>query len=183
MLYSFEITLEDSDYVNFNIHNAKVYDIFKRQVLFLRILFAAALLLFSVMEILKNDVLFENVLFSVFIFIFLVIFELFIPRLFLALTRVQVIRFIRKGRAPYSRSSHIEFFEDGFTEITEHANMQLKYSSIEKLSFDEVTKTLYLHFNKASATIVPRSAFATPEEMVDFLIFIKGKCVDAECLF
>lgn len=183
MLYSFNIKLENQDYVDFNLHTLKVYDTFKKQVLSLRLLFAAVLLILSVMEIFKTEDLIANIIFSVIIFVFLALGELLIPKFLTSATRSQINSFIKKGKAPFSRSSQTDFYDDYFTEITESSKTEVKYSSIEKISFAEESKTIYLHFNKAAALIIPHTVFSTPEEMVEFLKFIKEKCSNAECFF
>ena len=183
MHYSLKITMDDSDYLYFNEHTLNVYGIFKRQVLTLRILFLAVILILSIYEMFQFENTLAAVIFAVIMLIILIPIEIFTPHYLRFCSRLQVKSFIKKGKVPYSKTSEMQFYDDYFTEETETAKTEQKYSSIEKISFSEERKTLYLHTDKVRAFLIPSSSFATPEEMVEFLKFIKRKCTDAECLF
>lgn len=183
MRYSLKTTLDDSDYIYFNEHTLKVYGIFKRQVLTLRILFLAVLLIVSIYEIMQFEDPLAAIIFSVITLIILIPIEIFTPHYLRFFTRLQIKSIIKKGKAPYSKTSELKFYDDYFTEETETMTTEQKYSSIEKISFSEERKTLYLHTNKFMALLISSNSFGSPEEMVEFLKFIKEKCTEAECLF
>ncbi len=183
MNFSFDVALCEKDYLYFNVYTLKVYGIFKKQVLFLRILFAIALIGMSVYEIFRFEDLISSIVFSAIMLIILIPAEIFVPKYLAFFTRLQVKSIIKKGKALYSKSSKMEFSEQFFTETTDTARVEQKYSSVEKISYSEEMKTVYLHINKMMAYIIPTASFDSPEETVRFLKFIKEKCTDAECLF
>ena len=98
MRYSLKTTLDDSDYIYFNEHTLKVYGIFKRQVLTLRILFLAVLLIVSIYEIMQFEDPLAAIIFSVITLIILIPIEIFTPHYLRFFTRLQIKSIIKKGK-------------------------------------------------------------------------------------
>lgn len=183
MLYSLKTKMNDEDYIAFNLHALKVYGIFQRQVMMLRILFIALIAVFSIYEIMKLEDKITIIVYCIIMIIFSAPILIFTPQYNRLFIKQQAKSMIKKGKAPYSKNSQMEFYDDFFIETTDVAKSEIKYSSIEKISFSEERKTLFLHLNKLMAHILPAQSFDSPEKMVEFIKFIKEKCTDAECLF
>ena len=82
---------------------------------------------------------------------------------------------IGKGKGAYSPEARLEFFEEGFEEITPERKTESKYSAIERVSVVS-GKTVYIHIKSVEAVILPLGSFASDEEYESFLEFIKSKC-------
>lgn len=182
MLYSFDVKLQEKDYLDFNIHTLKAYGLFQKQVLSLRLFLGALMIFVSLFELFTFESALEKGIFIALMLLLLPLMELPIPSLYTAILKRQIKSLIKKGKAPFS-SARLEFYDDIFVEITDEVKSEIKYSSVERISFSEEGKTLYLHMSKVSAHILPRSAFDSDIAMVEFIKFIKAKCFGAECLF
>ena len=137
----------------------------------------------SLYEAMKLENGIAKTAFWVFILTALTVFEILVPRYHTYCIRRQVKRIIKKGKLPYSKSSQMDFYDEFFIETDDSSKTEQKYSSIEKISFSEESKTLYLHIDKLRAYIIPGTSFDSPENMVEFIKFIKTKCSSAHVLF
>lgn len=68
----------------------------------------------------------------------------------------------------------MEFCDDCFTEITDEAKTEVKYSAVERISIIS-GKVIYIHINKLMAYIIPIYSFESKEQYSSFISFIKTK--------
>ncbi len=175
MHFTFNIRMTDDDYLKFNQFHMLRSPYGKKQLLTFRVLAAIMVLLVSACVLIANNFASEA-LFTVILFlIFLLIIELCAPKMLASSLKHQIKALKKNGKPGYSPSSVIEFFDDSFTESTDTAKAELKYSSIERVSVIG-HDAIYLHVNNIMAYILPANTFASNEEYNNFLNFIKTKC-------
>lgn len=175
MKYRLDIKITEKDYVDYNIFWITKSPYGKKQLNSFRFfsLFACAVAVCVEMRILGFSG--ETLLRTVPIIIFGVIVELLAPRILGSSTKSQLKKLKKKGRLAYTPESVMEFYEDSFTEWTEEAKAEQKYSVVERISIVE-NKMIYIHVNNLMAFLIPVSSFGSQSEYQSFVEFIKSKC-------
>ena len=173
--FKLDVTMTAADYTEYNLfHQLRSPYGVKRMIAF-RITMAVVFLLSATLTLIYNNFKTDSLLFTIPLILGLIVVELLIKPFFAIVLKRQIKRLERKGKMAYAPSSQIEFFDDYIVESTPDARAEFKYTALERVSVIG-TETIYLHINNIAAIVLPRSAFSSGEERVEFLRFIKTKC-------
>ncbi len=175
MHFKFNTTLNDQDYLDYNIFLMTKSPYGKKQITKFRIVLALVYTVLSLLYLLTEDFSVGAWVGAIFILICLVLFELLLNKFFIRITKGQIKSLKKKGKMPYSPVADMEFYDEVFIETTPENKTEQKYSSIEKVSII-TDKIIYIHVNNLLAYIIPLNCFNSKEEYNDFISFIKTKC-------
>ena len=175
MKYCFNVNLTDKDYFEFNKFIAIKSPYNKKQLVTLRLIFPIFFILCIVLLFINDEYSSKERLVSTIIYLILaVIAEIITPSIFTLFLK-QNLRFQKKaGKAGYSASSQIEFYDDYFTEMTADGKTENKYSALERISI--VDGYVYIHINGLMCYILPKSVFTSEKQYEEFIGFITSKC-------
>ncbi len=176
MKFRLEISLCDEDYYAYNEFCIIRSHYGKKQMLTYRILLSLIILLFPISSLLYSGVNFEFVVSAVVYAILIILLNIFFNKIFARSVRSVVKKQKKTGKMAYSQSAVMEFYDDKFTEETELSRGEQSYSVLERISYIESEKLLYLHINSAQSYIIPYSIFDSDEEALAFFEFISSKC-------
>ena len=179
MKFKFLIRLTDKEYLDFNIFWMFQAPYGKKNILKYRITLAVLFLAIGFLSVLGGSFSKDAFLGAIPYLIILVIIQLLLKPFFLSVLKGQLKSLKKKGKMGYSSVAEMEFFEDGFVEITPESKSEQKYSAIERISVVS-DKALYIHVNNVMAYILPKATFESQEQYDAFLEFIKTKCATVD---
>jgi len=177
-MYTFEYTLDEKDYLEFNkfhhMNSAETKKITKpTNLLFAAIGFVGWILLmfFEIPETLA----FLGILLGFLTAFCVVVFSLILlwKPLIMLLVRISIKSMKKQGKLPFGKVNIIHFSEEDIHQIAEISETKVKYDIIEKIDVGD--KAIYIYFTAAQAFLVPYSAFENEQQTIDFLSFIKEK--------
>ena len=170
MKFQFNITITEKDYLDFNEFHALKSPYGIKTIVRLRIWLAIAFTL-SVIYLAIT----QNWLFGVPISGVLLIFLVFLPRIFKHTLKTSINTMKKTGKMDYIPASTLTFYDDIISEVSETEKIERSYSVIERVCI--ITgQTLYLFSSNSRAFIIPIHAFESAEQYNAFLEFIKTKC-------
>ena len=170
-----KISLTDDDYIDFNRFWMMRSHYGRSEMLKMRFVISVLFVLMIVAAFFTEKLLFALIARLVAIVITLVAFQLLYAPVMSAALKWHIKALKKKGRMGYSPESTMIFGEEAFTEITPTARTEQAYSALERVSVigDGV---IYLHLSNVAGYILPAASFATAEERLAFIEFIKTKC-------
>ena len=175
MKFKFNITLTEQDYIEYNIFWMTKSPYGKRTMLLTRLTMIVISLLIAINVLISGE-------FSGYAIIEAAVYILLLGMLQLALnpflastTKMHLKSLKRKGKMAYSPTSEIEFCDEKFIETTPENKSEYAYSAVERISIIRGRK-IYIHLNNTSAYLMPMSSFASKEQFVEFMSFIRTKC-------
>lgn len=174
MLYKFNICVSEKDYFDLNVFWLTKSHYGKKQLLSLRILFAAILLFFSLVSLFGGGFTHSAFLNIIPLIVLLAVSEILLIPFLKLILKLQLRHMKKKGKMPFSASSVMEFYDNSFTESTDENKTEVKYSAIERISVVN-DKFIYIHINNLMAYIIPIFAFESKEQYNSFMSFIKTK--------
>lgn len=174
MDFKISIKLTDEDYYAFNDFCTFCLPHGKKQILGYRIFLTSLVVLIYGIYLLSSNYSVGDFLMIIPFAIMLTVLQITFKPLCRALTKKHVRELAKKGKKLYSPESEMEFYEDGFTEITPEVRSEVKYSLVERVSVI-LDRSIYIHVNQVTAFIVPMSAFESKEECGRFIEFLRLK--------
>jgi len=182
MLYQFEFSLSEKDYLDFNVfHNVKSSENTSKKSII--IFFSAILVVFSLLFITNhglNTTTFISIGIAMFIVIFVFFFIMFIFKvtrlnnlLTILILKLQIRSIKKTGKLPFGKENVIRFYEDFILSIEDSTETKMQYARIEKVA--EGKKAIYIYSSAIQAFILPFSAFSNGQERNEFWAFINQK--------
>lgn len=175
MKFQFNVSISDDDYLDYNKFWMMRSHYGKKQVTTIRILIAVFFALYILILLCGEGFTFDSFIGVIPMMILLILAELLFMPLYVVFLKWLLKGVKKKGKMAYSSSAVIEFYEDGFVEITEVNKTEQKYSVVERISVVD-NKMIYIHVNNVMAYMLPFSSFRSEEERNSFFEFIKTKC-------
>lgn len=178
MLFSFNIKLNDEDYLLFNEFALKNSDMNKKTDIITKILISLIFILSVLNLVLTNGLTPVTVVAAVFLIVMWLIFMLCSKRANAVFTKF-FTRMLIKGKAkkPYTPDSVLEFYDGFFKEIAPDNKSEINYTAIEKIAVVE-NRYVFLFLDQIRGYVVPFACFeneAQKKEFVDFLGTICNK--------
>lgn len=170
MRYRFDVSINDMDYLDFNIFSALKSRNGKAQMIRFRIFLAIVVLVPIVGLVINKDI--EGL---VRLSLMGVVLQLLLNPIIKLSVKSTLKTMKKKGKMPYTPESVLEFYDDHFVEIAPETRNEVKYSTVERVSVVE-DKAIYIHVNSIMAYIVPFSCFARVEEATNFIEYLRAKC-------
>lgn len=174
MKYTFNVTLTDKDYLDFNIFWMIKSPYGKKNILKLRLGFVVLFGLGILAVLLLGEKTTQTYLSAGYLVVLFAIFQIFMSRFFVWSLKGQLKSMKKSGKMAFSPESVMEFCDDYFIEATDENKTQQKYSAIERVSIIS-GKIIYIHTNNVTAYLLPISCLGSAEECKNFIEFIKTK--------
>jgi len=175
MNYKFDITLTDSDYLDFNIFQSTRSHYGKKQITSVRIFITIVIAIYLFVTLVGGGFSKESIIRSIPTTVVLIAMQLFVKKFYCWILKSSIKSLKKTGKMGYSPKATMEFYDDCFVELTPDGKTEHKYSAIERISIVE-NKAVYIHINNVMAYILPVSCFESLEQYYLFLSFIKTKC-------
>lgn len=173
MPFKFDISLTEKDYYEFNDFHLFRSPYGKNIFLTCRTVVGLLPILVACLKLLKGFSIDYIIDIIPHILLAAVVFFAFKP-LMRAFVKLNYKQQKKAGKLPFSSQSVLEFYEDHFTEITDHNKTENQYSVIESVYIvDE--KIIYIFINSVSAHLLPVSSFENKEQYDAFLKFLEEK--------
>lgn len=174
MLFQFNVTLNDDDYLAYNRFHMIRSPYGAKTLRNFRIVLAAIVVLFMIATVSQTG--FPYALIAIIpSLIVLTVMELLLPTFLVSSVKSQLKKLKKAGKPAYSPSAVIEFYEDSFVETTDGNRSELKYSTVERISVVD-GKYIYIHVNSIMSYIVPVALLDTAEKYDSFMEFLASKC-------
>lgn len=173
MLYSFEVSMSDKDYFEYNkfhIQRSPYGRKYKTMVNVAFIAFACAAMLLMLLTIGASI---ETLIGVIPVILLSGVLMLLYPHVVVLILRLNILLTKNRPNKPYAPWSRIEFGEEFFAEETELGRTETKYFAIERISVTD--SAVYMHLNATTAYILPMSLFEDCDELDVFLDFLKTK--------
>lgn len=175
MNYSVDVTLNDTDYYIFNDFSLFKSKIGKKRMLTYRIIIAAIILFFPILFLITGKIIKTTLIAYA---LLLILFQALLVPAYKLILRLHVKSLTKNGKPLYSKASHLDFFENSFTETTSDDKTERNYSGVERVSV--YNGYIYIHVNPILAYILPRSAFQNDKDFSAFIEFLKEKCATVD---
>lgn len=175
MKYKFQIHLDDNDYLEFNKFHMLRSPYGKKQIMSLRMTMCAITLAMVLISLIINSFSIDSFISVIPLLVIITLFQISLKKITISNLKSAISRAKKKGKMPYSPSSVIEFFDEGFMETTKDQRTEQKYSALERVCVVE-GKYVYLYVNNIMAHIIPNVSFDSREQYKEFLSFINEKC-------
>ena len=175
MKYKFQIHLDDNDYLEFNKFHVLRSQYGKKQIINLRVTMCVITLAMVLISLVTGSFSIDSFISVIPLLLIITVFQISLKKITVSSLKATISRAKKKGKMPYSPSSVMEFFDEGFMETTKEQRIEQKYSALERVSVVE-GKYVYLHVNNVMAYIIPNVSFDSREQYKEFLSFINGKC-------
>lgn len=160
----FEITLNDDDFIAYNIADLKSK---RLQCIAINIWAWATLIWFSIAvlsNIINQQFGFSTVIWLAMI-VWIVLYFLNYPKSFV---KRQVSKLKKQGKLPYPEKSTVEFFADEFCETTDNSMEKAKYDDITKILQDK--EHIHLKIGAMKGCILPiRCLNGQEQALLDFI--------------
>lgn len=179
MLFHFNVTLTDKDYLDYNAFWTLKSPYGKKQSRGLKIFIIA---LFSIMSL--YTLISDGLSLSTYIrvIVYLLVMSLFLALynpFFVHVLNRQIKSLKKQGKMAYSPVAEMEFYDEYFTETTPENKTEQKYSAVERVSI-LADKTVFIHVNTIMSYILPSASFESSEQYESFIDFIKTKCASID---
>lgn len=175
MKFLFNVTVNDQDYLDYNIFMMIRSPYGKKQIDTYRITITVIVAIFILVTLFRGGFSRESILVVILMIIILTLTQVFLPRYFSWSLKCHFKNVKKNGKMGYSPESVIEFYEESFVETTPEDKSEHKYSAIERISVVD-NKVIYIHVNNVMSYMLPLSSFESKEQYDSFFEFIKTKC-------
>ena len=175
MLYQFDVTLSDKDYLDYNIFWMIKSPYGRKQMLKFRLLIVTIFVVLALISLVSGDFAPQAFLTLIPYAIMLLLVQLLFNSIFILTLKAQMKALKKQGKMGYTPTATIAFFEDKFVESAATNTTEQAYTAIERISVME-NRAIYIHVNNVMSYILPFSCFASDEEREALLAFLKTKC-------
>lgn len=175
MKFKFNVNMSDKDYLEYNLFLISRSPYGKKFMLTFRIIIAIYFIISIFTSLFENKFTLKSFIGIMPKILLLIVFQSCLTYFISWYLKCQIKSSKKIGKAGYSPSSVIEFYEDSFVEITEENKIEQKYSGVERISIVD-NKVIHIHVSTAMTFAIPISCFESLEEYENFLEFIKTKC-------
>lgn len=174
----YKITLNDEDYLRFNIFYANHTKAGKRQTNMIRILcpLCAALVIMILRIAGAEDKLIVGE--AIILSILTVIWCIFTPNIMERNIRKNISRLKADGKLPYHADAEIEFQDSMIVERSEQGEIHVKYKDIENIYQEK--DYLYIFYNVTHAFLIPYHCLGEDKERVTEYVMKKKKLTEGD---
>ena len=174
MLYKFNINLNDKDYYNFNkFYNFKTH-YGRKLLLFYRIFVVVIFIPFILLTLSDCGYNAEGLVMTILYFILMGAMELLLKPMLCLGVKMNMKLKKKSGKAPYTPTAEMVFYDDYFIEQTPQSKSEILYSIIDSLYIDG-KGNVYIFVNNIAGFILLKSCFDSEDQYNSFLTFISTK--------
>ena len=175
MLFHFDITLNDDDYLAYNRFHMIRSPYGAKTLRNFRLVLTAIVALFLIPTLSRTGFSPYSLIAIIPSLAILTVMQLLLPTVLVSSVKSQIKKAKKTGKPAYSPKAEIEFYEDFFVETTDENRSEIKYSAIERISVVD-GKYIYIHVNSVMSYIVHVSLLDTAEKYDAFMAFLATKC-------
>ncbi|MBE5742996.1 MAG: YcxB family protein [Clostridiales bacterium] len=179
MLFSFDVTTKEKDYLDFNKFVLTKSPYGKKQNLSIKIIFGIIFIFLIICTLINDGFGLPSIIESVVYVVFYLLFIFLFPKFVMLTVKAQIKSAAKTNKPLYTPHATIEFYDGEFIERTPETTSTVKYTTIECVCVLE-DNTVYMFYNKLIAYIITGNSFATAEQFVEFVEFIKTKVKNVE---
>ena len=175
MKFKFNITLNEKDYLDYNVFSITKSPYGKKQMKSFRFTIGLVFAVVVLMCLYGGSFSLSAFLSVIPTLIFAVLFQIFMPNIMAFSVRWAIKKQKTSGKMGFAPISTLEFDDEVFIETTPDNKTETKYPTIERISIVN-KKVMYIHVNNVASYILPLSCFETKEQYDEFIKFIGSKC-------
>lgn len=175
MLFKFNVTLSDKDYLDYNAFWMTRSHYGKKSMVGVRNLFIILAVVLALLVFIRDGFSPSSIITAIVYFVVVGLMTVLYKPFCVLILKAQIKSMKKQGKLAYSPVSEMEFYEEYFAETTPENKTEQKYSAIERVSILS-DRTMYIHVNNVMSYILPSPAFEFEEQYNKFLAFIKTKC-------
>jgi len=175
MYFKFNVNLTDKDYLDYNTFWLLKSPYGKKQIISYRIIIAVLFGIVCLASLFGGGFSADAFVRIIPYVIILILIQIFLNTFFSWTLKGQLNSLKKKGKMGFSPVCEMEFYEEGFIEITPDNTTRQKYSAVERVSII-TDKIIYIHVNNVMSYLLPLSCFNSKQQYDDFLAFLKTKC-------
>ena len=175
MRFTFNIKLNDQDYLDYNVFWMLRSPYGKKQMVKFRISITVIFALACFFILFNGGFSRNSVIALIPCLILFAVIQALLNIYFIRVLKKQLTDHKKTGKMGYSPIAEMEFEEDKFIEITPNNKTEQAYTAVERISIVD-NKTIYIHVNTVMAYILPMSCFESQTQCEAFLAFMKTKC-------
>ncbi len=179
MLFQFNITLTEEDYLAFNNFHSFESAHGKKLVRKSRISFIAIMVLLMALVIFMLGWTTFSIIYATFLGLFTALYMLLFRKILNRNIKVQIKRLKNVGKLPFDPVSTIEFYEDKLVEITASKRTEQNYNTFERICIVK-DHYIFLYHSSVGAYILPLAQVKAQANQDDLLSFLSGKCSTIE---
>ncbi len=178
-MYRFHVTITPEIYTEFNVYTSTKTAYGKEQIRKFRLIFSAIIAVLLVLTILRDGLSIA----TLFGFVpALIVWALFVglwPRILANSLKKSVKSMSKKGKLGYDPQAEFLFYDEHFEEVTSDQRTSIMYTKLERavVRYGDV---VYLYLDSMRAYILPASAFESPQQMAEFVQFLRTKVAHVE---
>lgn len=179
MLFQFNISLTEEDYLVFNSFHSFDSAHGKKQIRKTRVFFVLTMVILMALVILMLGWTTFSISYAIILGLFTVLYMLLFKKILNRNIKNQIKRLKKIGKLPFDPVSTIEFHEDKMIEITAYKHTEQRYDTLERIC---VVRDCYilLYYSSVGAYILPIPQINVQANQMDLLGFLSQKCNTVE---
>ena len=178
MKFKFDVTINEKDYIDYNVFMLTKSP-YGKQINTFRIILFVIPVIFIIISMLGGGSSVKSFVDVIPIIILIIVLQLFLGPFFSFSVKTSIRLMKKTGKMGYSPESILEFYEDYLVETGKNQKTEHKYSGVERISVIE-NKMIYIHVNNVMSYILPVSSFQSDEQYNNFIAFMKTKCANID---
>lgn len=175
MLFQFNITLTEEDYLAFNNFHSFESKQGKKLIRKTRISFIAVMVFLMALVILLLGWRPFTITYVTLLGLLTIVYMLTLKKRLIRSIKKQIKRLKETGKLPFDPSSTLEFYDDKMVEISPSARTELRYDIIERICV-VADRYILLYRSSVTCNILPIAQINAQADMDAFLNFISQKC-------
>ena len=180
MRFSFNVKLNDEDYLLFNEFALKKSDMNKKADIITKTLISLIFVLSGLNLVITNGVNPVSLVGVVFLLIMWLIFMLCSKRANAVFTKFFTRMLIKgKEKKPYTPDSVLEFYDSFFKEIAPDNKSEISYTAIDRIAIVK-RRYVFLFIDQIRGYVIPFDCFENESEEKEFISFLGTVCDKTE---
>ena len=179
MLFHFNITLTEEDYLAFNNFHSFESKHGRKAIRKSRIFFIAIMALLIALMFFIQGVTTFSLIYTALLGVYTIVYMLLFRKVLNKNIKSQIKRLKKLGKLPYEPISTLEFYEDKMVEITTSARTEQSYDVFERLCI-VANRYILLYRSSVGAYILPMAQIKSQANLDDLLYFLSQKCNTVE---
>ena len=175
MLFQFNISLSEDDYLAFNNFHSFGSVHGKKLIRRVRIVFVSVMLLLIALVFLFIGTSVFALSYAAFLGLFTAVYMILYRKILKQNIKAQIKRLKKQGKLPFDPVSTLEFYDDKFVEITPSKHTELNYSIFERICIVQ-GKYILLYYSSVGACILPIPQIQMQANLDTFIRFLSEKC-------
>ena len=175
MIFRFNITLTEEEYLTFNCFHSFEWAHGKKQIGKTRTLFTLVMAIIIALVVLINGWSTFSIAYAIILALLTAAHMLWYKKIMKHSIKAQIKRLKKIGKLPFDPMSTIEFYEDKMVETTDSKRIEQKYSTFERICVVS-GRFILLYYSSVAAYILPFPQIKAQANLEKLLGFLSSKC-------